>query len=70
MRGDENGNAELLEPRHEKRDEPERRPVHPLRVVDDDAERTARGEVGAQPVQRMLDRERPVHGRIDIECAR
>ena len=54
------GDRELVEPRHQEAEEPQRRRVRPVRVVHQDAEGAAAGQVGAEPVEAVEDRERRV----------
>ena len=55
--------VELLETRQEKRQEAERGGVGPVCVVDDEAQRRRGGEVRAQPVETVQDRERGIDAR-------
>ena len=58
--------VELFEPRSAETRDTERRRVGPVRVVDDDADRACGGEVRAQPVEAVEDRERRVAGRGSV----
>ena len=58
--GYDHGDRQLLEPRHEEREEPQRRCVRPVRVVDREDQRRAVGQRRAQPVEAVQDPERGV----------
>ena len=64
-RGDHDRERELLQPRQQEGQEPQRRGVGPVGVVDGDHERVVTGQVGAQPVQPVQYRERGV-GRLGL----
>ena len=61
--GDEQGDGKLLQARQQEREVAERGAVRPVRVVDGEAERPERREVGAEPVEPVQDRERRVDPR-------
>src|SRR6185312_13832205 len=56
--------GQSLEPGREMREEPERRLVGAIGVVDREQERPAFAELGAEPVQPVERREHPVLGRL------
>ncbi len=58
--GDDERDVELLEPRQQEGEVAQRRPVRPVRVVDDETERPLGCEIGAQPVEPVQDRERGI----------
>ena len=55
--------VQLFEPREQKGQVAQRGGVCPVRVVDDDAERAGGGQVRAQPVEAVQDRERGIDAR-------
>ena len=60
---DDERDVQLFEPREQECQVTERRGVCPVRVVDDQAERACCGEVRAQPVEAVEDRERGIDAR-------
>ena len=61
---DHHRDGQSLEPGREMREEPERRLVGAIGVVDREQERPAFAELGAEPVQPVERREHPVLGRL------
>ena len=59
-RSDDERDVELFEPGEQEREVAERRRVGPVRIVDDQAQRTVGRQVRAQPVQAVQDRKRRV----------
>jgi hypothetical protein len=70
-RSDDERDVQLLEARQQEGEIAQRGRVRPVRVVDDETNRTRGGQVGAQPVQAVDDRERRIDsGAVQLGASR